>query len=57
VDAGGGLWQCGQEEAGTFVVTATAGGHTTESATVTVGTDECHVITEHVTLSLDWLPD
>jgi hypothetical protein len=57
VDVGGGLWQCGMEEPGTFVVTGTAAGHTTESATVTVGEDECHVITEHVTLSLDWLPD
>jgi hypothetical protein len=57
VDVGGGLWQCGQEEAGTFVVAATAAGHTTETATVTVLADVCHVLTEHVTLTLEWLPD
>jgi hypothetical protein len=53
----GGVWLCGQEESGTFTVAAGAGGHQTESVEVTVGHDECHVITEDVTFELDWSPD
>lgn len=54
-----GQWTCGTEEAGTFVVSASADGHTTETATVTVEMDEdgCHVVTEEVTLTLEYLPD
>ena len=56
-DQGDGTWACGWEVAGDLEVTAVADGHAAEVQTVTVGADECHVITEELTFSLDWLPD
>lgn len=56
-DYDGTRWACGDELAGEITVTAIAGGHGEQSETVAVGADECHVITEEVTLALDWLPD
>lgn len=56
-DAMGDVWWCAEEVAGDLTITASAAGHTTASETVTVTEDACHVITEAVTLTLDWLPD
>lgn len=50
-------WVCGWEEAGAFVVTAGAAGHVSESRTVEVEADVCHVITEYVDFALEWAPD
>lgn len=43
---------CGWEASGEFVITATAVGFETETATVIVESDECHVISEAVTLTM-----
>jgi len=51
------VWWCADEVAGDLTLTASAAGHTTVSEAVTVTEDACHVITEEVTLALDWLPD
>jgi hypothetical protein len=40
------------ERPGTFVVTASKSGFRPSTATVTVGSDECHVIGEKITLTL-----
>ncbi len=56
-DLVGPTWWCAEEVAGELTVTALAAGHTTVSETVTVTEDECHVLTEARTLTLDWLPD
>jgi hypothetical protein len=56
-DYDGTRWACGAEDEGEITVTAIAAGHGEKSETVIVGADECHVITEEVTLALDWLPD
>jgi hypothetical protein len=46
-------WVAGYEKAGAFVITATsADGAAKDEETVTVAKDECHVITQMVTLSL-----
>jgi hypothetical protein len=50
---GDGNYACGYEQAGEITVTASAAGYAEASATVTVEADECHVITEQVTLTLD----
>lgn len=52
-----GSWVCGWEVAGDLEIYAEAGGHAGEMASVHVGADECHVITEVVGFELDWLPD
>lgn len=52
-----GDWVCGWEVAGPITVWAVASGHGEQRADVVVEADECHVITEQVTLLLDWLPD
>jgi hypothetical protein len=57
VDQGEAGWWCADELAGRFVIAASADGHGPASVTIDVGEDECHVITEAVTLTLDWLPD
>ena len=44
---------CGVEEPGSFVVRASAEGYASAEATAEVGSDECHVITEAVTLVLE----
>jgi hypothetical protein len=58
-DIGTGVWACGTELAGEIAVTAVADGHEAASETVTIEMTEdgCHVITEEITLSLQWLPD
>lgn len=52
-----GTWACASEVAGELEIWASADGHETELQAVTVGADECHVITEYVSFELDWLPD
>lgn len=52
-----GVWFCGAEQAGALVIEAAADGHVTEQRTVTVGEDECHVITEQVDFALAWGAD
>lgn len=47
-----GLYPCGPEIEGDITVSATADGLGTDEQTVTVSADECHVITESVTLIL-----
>ncbi|MES2639291.1 MAG: hypothetical protein V4850_07395 [Myxococcota bacterium] len=56
-EGSGGSWTCGTEVAGDLEIYADAGGHAGEMASVHVGADECHVITENVAFELDWLPD
>lgn len=51
------VFACGVEVAGDLVYSATAPGHTTVTEAVTVAEDECHVLTESRTATLDWLPD
>jgi hypothetical protein len=46
-----GRYACGGEQAGDFVITATRGDQS-GSVALTVAEDECHVITEEVTLRL-----
>jgi hypothetical protein len=46
-----GLYACGGEQAGDFLITATRGDQS-GSLALTVTADECHVITEEVTLLL-----
>jgi hypothetical protein len=53
----GDTYACGEEEAGDWVITAVADGHALEAETVTVGRDECGVITVTQDFQLDWLPD
>lgn len=55
----GSTWTCGGEQAGVFEVTAVADGHEAETQTVEVPMteDECHVVTQEITFSLEWLPD
>jgi len=48
----GSQYACGGEEAGDFLITATRG-EQTGSLAVTVEEDECHVITQEVTLGLE----
>lgn len=50
-------WVCGWEVGGDLEIYAEAAGHAGEMASVHVGADECHVITETVAFELDWLPD
>lgn len=47
-----GEYVCGAEVSGDITVTATADGLGTDEETVTVESDECHVIGEAVTLTL-----
>jgi hypothetical protein len=54
---GGDVWQCGEEVAAELEIFATADGHVGETQIVTVGADECHVITESLSFELDWAPD
>lgn len=52
-EAGGdGTHLCGEEEAGELVIEASAFGFQSVSAVVQVAADECHVLTEEVTLTL-----
>ena len=46
-------YSCGYEEPGSFVVRASADGYVPAEATAEVESDECHVITESVTLVLE----
>jgi hypothetical protein len=46
-----GRYACGGEQAGDFLITATRGDQS-GSIALTVTADECHVITEEVTLSI-----
>ena len=50
-------WQCGEEVAGDLEIYAAADGHGAPITSVLVEADECHVITEHVEIVVDWLPD
>lgn len=52
-----GVWSCGDEEAGTFTVTASADGHQPASQEVTVEQGDCHVITEEISFALEALPN
>lgn len=56
-DRGEEAWSCGYEVSGTLRVTGTAAGHTSSTVDVEVGADECHVLTEYVSLVVEWLPD
>lgn len=49
---GNGDFVCGWEVAGDLTITASAPGYEDASQTVTVEADECHVVTEHLTLTL-----
>lgn len=49
---GGGEYVCGYEVSGEVTIDATRAGHEPASELVVVETDECHVITEQLTLSL-----
>jgi hypothetical protein len=46
----------GYEVSGAFTIAVSRPGYTTSSASVTVDRDECHVITEYVTLVLQPVP-
>jgi hypothetical protein len=48
-----GTWQCGEERAGAFTLHVSADGHVPATRTVTVGADECHVLTETVDVVLE----
>jgi len=51
-------WTCGTEDAGDLVVEISNGGpYELYSEIVTVGFDECHVITENLDAVLEYLPD
>lgn len=50
---GAGEFVCGWEQAGDITVTATAEGYFVQEAAVRVNADECHVITEQLTVTLD----
>lgn len=52
-DEGVGTWACGYEVEGEITVHAEAPFFLNGSATVTVGADDCHVITESVTVELE----
>lgn len=50
--AGCDQWSAGLEESGLFVITATDPAGPAGTATVVVGEDECHVISESVTVTV-----
>ena len=55
---GANVWTCGEEVAGELVVEIdNAGPYEAYSQLVTVGADECHVITESLAAVLQYLPD
>lgn len=52
-----GTWVCGWAVQGDLEIYAEAGGHAGQMVSVHVDADERHVITEYVTIALEWLPD
>lgn len=50
-------WVCGWGSTGTFVVTASASGHVSESQTAEVAALGCGVDTQSLDFLLDWSPD
>lgn len=53
----GATWVCGWGSTGTFVVTASASGHVSESLTAEVAAMGCGVDTQSLDFLLDWSPD
>ena len=56
-ESGAGVYYCGEELASSIDVSIVADSFVTRTETVFVTSDECHVNTEHRTLSLAHLPD
>lgn len=55
---GGNMWSCGYETEGELIVEiSNAGPYEDYAQIVTVGADECHVITEQLDAVLNYLPD